>query len=51
LQNKGFVIIDEFGCKGFFYIGLKTFGMNKNSPNDEDIKNAEVFAEKLLKNI
>jgi flavodoxin len=51
LQNKGFVIINEFGCKGFFYFGLKIFGMNKNSPNDEDIKNAEVFAEKLLKNI
>ena len=50
LQKKGFVIIDEFSCKGFVYFGLKIFRMNKNSPNDEDIKNAEVFAEKLLKN-
>ena len=50
LQNKDFVIVNEFSCKGYNtnsflkYIG----GMNKNRPNDEDIKNAEIFAEKLL---
>ena len=50
LQNKGFVIINEFACKGYNtnsflkYIG----GMNKNRPNKEDIKNAELFAKKLL---
>jgi len=49
LQNKGFNVINEFGCKGFFYFGIKIFGMNKKSPNDEDIKNAEIFAADLLK--
>lgn len=50
LQNKGFLIVNEFSCKGYNtnsvlkYIG----GMNKNRPNDEDIKNAETFAEELL---
>ena len=51
LQNKGFVIVKEFSCKGFNtnsflkYLG----GMNKGHPNIEDIKNAEIFAEKFLK--
>jgi flavodoxin len=51
LQNKGFTIINEFGCKGFNTNSfLKYFGgMNKGSPNEEDIKNAEIFAEGLLK--
>lgn len=50
LQNKGFLIVNEFSCKGYNtnsvlkYIG----GTNKNRPNDEDIKNAETFAEELL---
>jgi len=55
LQSKGFMIIDEFGCKGFSHYNLKLFKkrfeMNKGRPNDEDIKNAEIFAEKLLKNV
>jgi len=54
LQGKGFMIIEEFGCKGFSYYNFKLFKkrfeMNKGRPNDEDIKNAEMFAEKLLKN-
>jgi flavodoxin len=50
LENKGYIIIDEFSCKGFNTNSvLKYFGgMNKNRPNDEDIKNAKAFAEKLL---
>lgn len=49
LLNKGFVIIEEFSCKGYNtnsflkYIG----GMNKGRPNEKDLKNAEAFAEKL----
>ena len=50
LQKKGFVVIDEFGCKGFVYFFFKFICMNKNRPNEEDIKNVEIFAEKLLKN-
>jgi hypothetical protein len=57
LQSKGFVIIGEFGCKGFSHYVLKFFGkgkrieMNKNSPTEEDFKNAEKFADKLLESI
>ncbi|BAI60497.1 conserved hypothetical protein [Methanocella paludicola SANAE] len=46
LQAKGYVIVDEFACKGYNtnsflkYIG----GMNKGRPNAEDLKQAEEFA-------
>ena len=51
LENKGFNIIGDFGCKGYNTNSiLKYFGgMNKGSPNNEDIKNAEIFGEKLIK--
>ena len=49
LQSKGFVVIDEFNCKGFVYFFFKFLGTNKGRPNDEDIKNAEIFADSLLK--
>jgi flavodoxin len=53
LQSKGYLIVDEFACKGFNtnsflkYIG----GMNKGRPNAEDLKNAEEFAENLKHNV
>jgi len=49
LQDKGYTIIDEFQCKGYNTNSfLKYFGgMNKGRPNDEDLKNAEEFAENL----
>ena len=49
LQDKGYIIVDEFQCKGFnTNVFLKYFGgMNKNRPNQEDLQNAEAFAEKL----
>lgn len=46
LQAKGYVIVDEFACKGFNtnsflkYIG----GMNRGRPNAEDLRQAEEFA-------
>jgi flavodoxin len=49
LQSKGYVIVDEFQCKGFNtnsfmkYIG----GMNKGRPNAEDLQHAEEWAESL----
>ena len=49
LRSKGYVIVDEFSCKGFNtnsflkYIG----GMNKGRPNGEDLKHAEEFARGL----
>jgi len=49
LQSKGYTIIGEFGCAGFNTNKfLKYFGgINKGRPNEEDLKNAEAFAEKL----
>ncbi len=52
LRSKGYAIIDEFACKGFNTNSfLKYFGgMNRGRPNDEDLKNAEDFAKKMMKN-
>jgi flavodoxin len=49
LQSKGYLIVDEFQCKGFNTNSfLKYFGgINKGRPNSEDLKRAEAFAEKL----
>jgi Flavodoxins len=53
LLSKGYVIVDEFGCKGYNtnsflkYIG----GMNKGRPNVEDLGRAEKFALKLMQSI
>ena len=53
LQSKGYIIIDEFSCKGFNTNSfLKYFGgMNKGSPNSEDLKYAEEFALNLTRRI
>lgn len=49
LQSKGYIIVDEFACKGFNTNSfLKHFGgMNKGRPNVQDLENAKEFAEKL----
>jgi flavodoxin len=49
LRAKGCTIIDEFNCAGFNNNSfLKLFGgMNKGRPNEEDIKRAVGFAERL----
>jgi flavodoxin len=46
LQSKGYLIVDEFQCKGFNSNSfLKYFGgINKGRPNQEDLKEAEEFA-------
>ena len=50
LQSKGYMIIDEFACKGFNTNSFMKYlgGMNKGKPNEEDLKNAEDFALNLL---
>ena len=52
LQSKGYLILDEFQCKGFNTNSfLKYFGgMNKDKPNAEDLENAEEFAQNLKQN-
>lgn len=49
LESKGYIIIDEFQCKGFNTNSfLKLFGgMNKGRPNVRDLQNAEEFASKV----
>jgi flavodoxin len=49
LQAKGFNIAGEFNCGGLDTYGLMkiTGGLNKGRPNEEDIKQAEAFAQSL----
>ena len=51
LKSKGYLIIDEFSCKGFNTNSFMKFfgGMNKGRPNEKDLKKAEEFAQKLLR--
>ena len=53
LQSKGYMIVDEFACKGFNTNSfLKYFGgMNKGRPNAKDLKDAEEFAQNIKQNI
>jgi flavodoxin len=46
LTSKGYVIADEFSCKGFNTNSFLKFlgGMNKGRPNEEDLANARSFA-------
>ena len=51
LQAKGYIIVDEFACKGFNTNSFMKYfgGMNKGRPNDEDLQHAEEFAQNLKK--
>lgn len=51
LQSKGYMIVDEFSCIGFNTNSFLKLvgGINKGRPNEEDLKNAERFAENLIK--
>ena len=53
LQSKGYIIIDEFQCKGFNTNSFLKFfgGMNKGRPNTEDLKNAKEFILNLKQNL
>jgi flavodoxin len=46
LQDKGYLIIDEFGCAGFNTNSFLKFfgGLNKGRPNAQDLKHAREFA-------
>ena len=53
LLSKGYVIVNEFACKGYNtnsflkYIG----GMNKGHPNSDDLRSAAAFAHRLTSKI
>jgi flavodoxin len=50
LLSKGYVVVDEFACKGFNTNSfLRHFGgMNKGRPNEKDLKNAEDFMKRII---
>jgi len=45
-QSRGYMIVDEFSCKGFNTNSFLKFfgGMNRGRPNADDLKHAEEFA-------
>ena len=49
LVNRGFVVVDEFCCKGWDTVGpLKLFGgINKGKPDENDLAAARAFARGL----
>jgi flavodoxin len=49
LIEKGYAILDEFGCRGWdTYLFLKYIGgLNKGRPNAEDLERARAFAQRL----
>ncbi|MFP4539560.1 MAG: flavodoxin family protein [Candidatus Paceibacterota bacterium] len=51
LKNKGFQVIGEFDCRGYDAFGPLSFlgGLNKGKPDKMDLKNAEKFSQKILK--
>ena len=53
LQSKGYIIVDEFACKGFNTNSFMKYfgGMNKGRSNAEDLKHAEEFAQNLKQNL
>jgi len=46
LESKGYIVVDEFQCKGFNTNSFMRFfgGMNRGRPNSKDLKDAETFA-------
>jgi flavodoxin len=53
LEARGYIIIDEFACKGFNTNSFMKYlgGMNKGRPNAEDLSNAEEFAKGLIRKL
>jgi flavodoxin len=52
LSSKGFEVIGEFHCKGYYAYSIKGIinrkGLNKGRPNEEELKNAKNFAKSLI---
>jgi hypothetical protein len=50
LVSKGYVVFDEFSCKGFnTNLSLKYFGdMNKGRPDADDLNRTMMFAQQLM---
>jgi flavodoxin len=52
LSSKGYTILGEFSCPGFDTFGLLKIGggIKKGRPNQDDLKQAETFAQSMQKN-
>jgi flavodoxin len=50
LQSKGFTVAGDFNCAGFDTYGFLKIvgGIQKGHPNEEDLKQAEAFAQTLM---
>ena len=50
LVSKGYDVIGEFSCKGYNTNSFLQYfgGMNKNRPNEQDLKDVKRFAQGLL---
>jgi flavodoxin len=50
LESKGFNIAGDFNCAGFDTYGVLKIvgGIQKEHPNEEDLKQAEIFAKGLI---
>ena len=53
LEAKGFNIVGEFNCAGFDTYGLMKIvgGIKKGHPDEEDLKDAETFAQSLNQSV
>ncbi len=47
LEKKGFKVIGEFSCLGFD-TAITSEGINKGKPDEQDIKDASAFIQKIL---
>lgn len=47
LQSKGYIIVNEFQCRGF--LGKIGLGISRGHPDAKDLKHAEEFAQNLIK--
>jgi flavodoxin len=51
LSRKGFEVVGEFHCKGYYAYSIKGIfsgkGLNKGRPNKKDLQDAENFANEL----
>jgi flavodoxin len=50
LQSKGFDVVGEFNCAGFDTYGILKIvgGIQKEHPDEADLKQAEIFAKGLI---
>jgi flavodoxin len=53
LKEKGWTVVGEFSCRGFDTYGITKLvgGVAKGRPNEQDLRDAEGFAQSLAKSL